>query len=113
MQGLPLIVVLSLVTYRVTRFALDDTLLDEWRWQLQGWLKGKGPTDRNGQPLVMWRRKLLSLTECPYCLSVWVAAGATAIAERYASIPLPVWTWLAVSGLAMAWWRLIETPHEQ
>lgn len=111
MQGLSLIVALSLVTYRITRFALDDTLLEEWRWKLQDWLRG-GPPGTAGPPPSILRQKLLSLTDCPYCFSVWVAAGATALTDWRTSVQLPVWTWLATCGAAMAWWRLIETPHE-
>lgn len=111
MQGLPLIVVLSLVSYRVTRFALDDTLLEEWRWKLQDWLRG-GPPNTAGPPPALWRQKLLSLTDCPYCLSVHIAGWAVVITNQLQPVPVPVWAWLAVSGLCMAWWRLIETPHE-
>lgn len=108
LQGLPLIVLLSLVCYRVTRFAIDDSLIDAPRWWLEDKLKGHwSEMDRPA-----WRQKFLDLLGCPYCMSVWIAAGAVVITNQLISVPLPLWTWLAVCGATMVWWRLIETPHE-
>lgn len=39
------------------------------------------------------------LAECPWCMSVWIAAAATALACRYVNIPAPWLTWLAASAI--------------
>ena len=52
--------------------------------------------------------KAIDLMECPYCLSVWVAAATTTAAAFFTSTPLPVITWLAVSGATMLVWAITE-----
>ncbi len=100
------IVVLSLVTYRVTRFFLSDSLLEEPRIRLHSWLTAPRGHFRS-EPGVM-RMKLYELTVCPFCFSVWVAAGATAVADAYTSVPLPVFVWLAACSGSLVIWRWIE-----
>lgn len=96
---LTVIVVLSLVTYRVTRFFLSDSLLEEPRVRFHNWLLAKPG---------MLRTKVYELATCPFCFSVWVAAGATAVADAYTSIPLPVYVWLAACSGSLVIWRWIE-----
>lgn len=100
---LTIIVVLSLVTYRVTRFFLSDTLLEGIRLKFHGLLLDP----RKREPGLL-RMKLYELTMCPFCFSVWVAAGATAVADAYTSIPLPVFVWLAACSGSLIVWRWIE-----
>lgn len=95
------IVVLSLVTWRVTRFVLHDTLIEGLRSKTLGWL-GRAP-----QPL--WRLKLMELLTCPYCFSVWVAAGACVAWDIYTSLPAPMFVWLAVCAGTMVVWRWVES----
>lgn len=97
---LTVIVILSLVTYRVTRFFLSDTLLEETRGMVLRRLSGPYA----GQ----LRVKLFELLTCPFCFSVWVAAGATAVADAYTSVPLPVFVWLAACSGSLVIWRWIE-----
>lgn len=108
MSVISLVVLLSLVVYRTTRFLIDDSLIDEPRWWLEDKIKGKWSSiDMPG-----WRAKLVELMGCPYCVSAYVAAGATALTDLYTSVPLPVWVWLASMGGAMIVWRFVETLHE-
>jgi len=93
-----LIAVLSLVTYRVTRFFITDSLIEAPRASIYGWLlAGRG-----------LRLKVYELLTCPFCFSVWVAAGATATADAYVSVPLPVFVWLAACSGSLIVWRWIE-----
>lgn len=94
---LQLIALLGLATYRVVRFTQRDTLITTPRiWVQTMLLQHRGA----------WLSHLLF--ECPYCLSVWVAGGAVAITDAYTTVPLPVFTWLAVSSASLAAWRYIE-----
>ena len=103
------IIVLSLVTYRVTRFLIEDSLIDGQR----KWLKRKIVGNDYGIVIQAqtpaWRAKLLELSECPYCISVWVALGSV-ISARLAGpgVPQPFWVWLATAGGSMYLWQHIE-----
>lgn len=117
------IVVLSLVTYRCTRFIIDDALIDAQRCWVQKKIAGRqgsevGPPRGSfpicGKliyvvPTAAWRAKLLELLDCPYCVSVWVALGSV-MSARLAGpgVPQPFWVWLATAGGTMFWWKLIE-----
>lgn len=98
-----LIVVLGLVTYRVTRFLIADTLIAQPRRKLLDWIAPQvGPMPPK------WRIKIWELLTCPYCLSIWVAGGAVGLTAIWRDIPMPVWTWLATAGMCMAWYAFIE-----
>lgn len=60
------LVILSLAVARVTRFLIDDTLIANQR----DWVLDRMPA------------KVEELLTCPWCLSVWVAAAACAVAWR-------------------------------
>lgn len=91
---------LSGVTYRVTRFLMLDLLIEEPRQQLFAWL-AKHPN---------WATvKLQELMVCPWCVSVWVAGAAVLLTIPFASVPLPVWVWLASSAGCMVLWQLRST----
>lgn len=102
-EGMPavltILVLLALATYRVTRFAIHDTLIDEPRTAVLRWLASK--------PGIV-RSKLHDLATCPYCLSVWVAGALTAATAQVATVQLPLLMWLAVAGGAMVAWRFVE-----
>lgn len=98
---LTLVAVLSLVTWRVTRFVLHDTLIEGLRSKV---LRRLGAT-----PQRLWKLKLMELLTCPYCFSVWVAAATTAAWDAYGSVPAPVAVWLAVAGGTMVVWRWVES----
>lgn len=94
------LLVLGAVTYRVTRFIIRDTLIDGLRWKVRTKLL-------NGDPSLV-RQKLMELLSCPYCLGIWVSAGAVGITLAFDDLPQPVWSWLAVAAIALAFWRYIE-----
>ncbi len=96
---LTIIAVLSLATYRITRFAILDSLVEEPRTAVLRWLTSK--------PGVV-RGKAHDLLTCPYCLSVWVAAALTASVASLIDTPLPLLVWLAASGGTMTVWRFVE-----
>lgn len=105
MQLIPPIIVLSLVAYRITRFLLEDSLIDAQRWWVQKKIAG-GVATHDATP--KWRLKLLDLTECPYCASVWVSAAATGYAMIWWTAPQPVLTWLGTCAGCMIVWRVVE-----
>jgi hypothetical protein len=97
------VIALSLAVYRITRFVIDDTLIEEPRdWLRKKLVEGKSTTVRT---------KILDLMECPYCVSVWVAAGAVLLASWTWTVPEPFWSWLAVCGGAMIVWRIVEVEE--
>ena len=110
MQGLLILVVLmSLASYRATRFVIDDSLIDGPR----DWFKRKVLHARPAGPDFLppetkGRAKLFELVECPYCMSVWIASAIVAATWIFTPIALPVLVWGATCGAVMAWWRLIE-----
>jgi len=96
------VVVLSLVVYRITRFLIDDDLINEPRAWLQRTIAG----GVRGRAL---RIKLLELMQCPYCVSVWVGAGVVLLASILSTVPYPVLTWGAACGGCMVVWTVVET----
>lgn len=66
----------ALAVCRLTRLATKDKLTEDIRDRV-AWR-------------VRHRRRLLYLTTCPWCMSVWVAAGVV-VARRY----VPGWRYLA------------------
>lgn len=99
-MSLTLLAVVALANYRVVRFLIDDTLLDELRLALRRRLS-------SGNPGIV-RVKLFDLTTCPYCISVWTAAALLAAVAQFAPVALPVLAWLAVCGATMVVWRYVE-----
>lgn len=95
-----LIVILSLVVYRVGRFIVLDTLIEGTRESVFRRLIA-----REGSLVAS---KFLELLGCPYCITIWVAAGATVVTDAFISVPLPVWVWLASAAGSLVWWRLID-----
>lgn len=95
-----LLIFLSLATYRVTRFVVEDTLIQHQRIWVLNRIMGRKPR--------AWREKLYELLSCKFCLSIWFAAGAVAITDAFTSVPLPVLMWLAVSAGALVIWRAAE-----
>lgn len=99
-----LIIVLSLVVYRVGRFIVLDSLIEGTRESVQRWL---------GNRSHRWWHKLLELLGCPYCITIWVSA-ATCFAYRVfvESFAVPVFVWLAVAALSLVWWRYIDWEED-
>jgi hypothetical protein len=116
-----LILILSLVTYRVTRFIILDSLIERWREHFYEFILD--PLDDADMDLVLtlhedgplhqlpwWRRKIYQLFSCPFCISVWVAGGAVALTEWLTDfdVVMPVWTWLAISALSLVVYTYID-----
>lgn len=100
------LVVLSLVTWRITRFTSLDSLIKEPRDWLEGWLL-KGDTyfeDDIEWPFNVWKRKALQWLRCPWCQSVWIAAGVLGfwclISWMWPGWEFMLW-WLAIAGASM------------
>lgn len=91
---------LSLATYRATRFLLLDSLIDGWRNTLRAWL--------GSHRGLVWH-KLFDLTDCPFCLSWWVAGALVGLTDIFTSVPLPILMWAAVAGGCMVVWRWVES----
>ena len=105
MRGLPqvnylaLLIALSAVTYRIGRFVILDTLIDEPRNWVMGWLER--------HPHKFWE-KILDLLGCPFCITIWISAAVVAITDLVdISVPMPVWTWLGTgptnAAVAQGW----------
>lgn len=99
---LDLLIGFGLVIYRVCRFLILDTLIEEPRKRVHRWL-----VDRPGRAMKL-REKLQELLECPFCMGIWVSAATVAVADAFTSVPLPVYTWLATASIALLAWRIIE-----
>lgn len=94
-----ILLVLSLATYRLARFLILDSLIATPRIWLHQVLLGKASKVR---------RYLYELINCPYCMSIWIAAAMVAITDRYTSVPMPIFMWLAVSAGSLVAWNYIE-----
>ena len=100
MSYLVLVIVLSAVTYRISRFLLLDTLIDTPREKVMVWLEE--------HPGRVWA-KMYELLDCPWCITIWIAAGVVALQVLVVEdVPVPVWTWLAVATGSLVWWRIID-----
>lgn len=101
---LGLVLVLSPVTWRVCRFIVFDSLIEGPRERFIGWL-----SSRAGR-VAPW---LLKLYECPFCVSVWVAAGAVGlwclVAWWWVGW-LFIFVWLGAASGCMVLWRYIDPP---
>ena len=95
-----LIAILSLVTYRVSRFFVLDTMIENQRFKVYSWLLKHEH---------WFFHKVHELLSCPYCITVWVS-GATvgAYVIFVGSMPMPVFTWLAVAAGSLLPWRLVD-----
>jgi hypothetical protein len=96
---LTMLVVLSLVTYRIARFLILDTLIDTPRIWIHQVIIGKPKA---------WRMNLYELITCPYCLTIWIAAAVVIIADGFYSVPAPIGMWLATATGSLIAWKIIE-----
>ena len=111
MPLIELLVLLALAVYRVTRFALRDSLIDRPR----AWVHDKllrPTTHAASDPGQGLRDTVFELIICPFCLSVHFSWVAVLAADHYGSVPLPGVTWLAVAALSMVVWRFVERDDE-
>lgn len=73
--------------YRLTRLLTRDALTEQWRAQLveRGLARG-GHEHRWGPDIAQTGGPLPYLAHCPWCASIWVAAGV-ALARRVPWLP--------------------------
>jgi hypothetical protein len=92
-----LLIVMSLATYRLTRFVVEDTfppMLWVRHKLVGGWT---GPDEETPVYRARWVPQWLAdLLSCPYCASGWIAAGVTAGVWAVAGLPVPLLCWVAV-----------------
>lgn len=69
-------VILSFAAYRITRFIVFDTLIDEPRNWWYRKLSTRGEKKDRGRYL---KEKLMDLTSCTFCTGVWVCFALTMI----------------------------------
>lgn len=100
----------SLVTYRVARHIVLDTLWDNTRTKLIDKLQPpetREPKIRQPYRLVKW--KLGELIGCPFCVTVWVAAGVVFAHRLFVDdVPIPVWAWLATAAGGLVVWAIVD-----
>ena len=104
--------IIALVTYRATRFLIQDTwppikwprdqilnwldpLDEDW---LTAWFMKHEGTERPKPHLGALGRTLRYLGTCPWCMSVWVGALLVYVFTLYTSVPLPVAAWAVAAA---------------
>lgn len=85
-----------LAVYRLTRLAQMDDILEGPRWKVQRRLVD--------------HPKLLELTTCPWCLSVWIAFGVVFLRRVAPRFWNPIATALAASAVAGIVTTEVERP---
>lgn len=98
-----LFVLMSFAAYRLTRLAVEDTIIENQRV----WLVTKLMNCKQSWRKVC-RDKLAYLITCPYCTSAYVAAGVVIVTDQFESVPLPWLTWAAAWGAVAAAWGVFE-----
>jgi hypothetical protein len=84
----------ALAVHRLTRLLIEDEVTDPARTRIRRW--ADGTAEREAHPAVTY------LLTCPWCVSVWVAAGwaaLTAAAPAAASTAGAVLAWSSAAGL--------------
>lgn len=104
-----LFVVHAFVVYRVTRFVILDDVIEELRDRVLNKLLD-GLEEDQLRLLPLWRRKLYTLLNCPFCVSIYVAAGVT-LAHRWVvePLPVPVWWWVAIAAASLVAYAYIDS----
>jgi hypothetical protein len=99
--------ILSFVIWRVTRFLLRDSMFEETRFKVEHFFGSRANK--------LLPRKINELITCPWCVSIWVSAGLTALWRWQEGDGVGwFWTavvWLASAGAAMAWWLTWEVDE--
>jgi uncharacterized protein DUF1360 len=97
------LVVDALASYRVTRLLVSDGIVDRQRDAIVDRLRRGG------------YRKLVELSECPWCLGFWVACGVVATRRAFPRTWAPVaeaFAFSAVSGLLASKVRSLDDAHD-
>lgn len=96
---LTFIIVASLITYRITRLLVTDTILDTPRIWFHQILLGKTGKIR------LWFYELVT---CKFCLSVWIAGLTVLILNQWLPVAAPVAMWPATAAGALVVWKNAE-----
>jgi hypothetical protein len=100
-------VILIAATWRITRFLVADDLIGGSRKKLVDALQRRPSPDEPGYDDDKVRNllafKAWLLITCPWCVGIYVSAGVLVTARIFCldSIPMPVFTWLAVAALQL------------
>lgn len=94
-----MLVVMSAVTYRIARFLVLDTIIDEPRDKFVDWLAGHP----NYVTL-----KIQELLTCPYCITIWISAAVCGYVEYWGHLNWWLLQWLAVATGALVFWHYID-----
>jgi hypothetical protein len=93
----------ALAAYRVTRLLVSDGIVDRQRGAIVDRLRRGG------------HRKLVELSECPWCIGFWVACGVVAARRAIPRTWAPVaeaFAFSAVSGLVASEVRSLDDAHD-
>lgn len=95
-----LILIGALVTWRVTRFIVADDLIAGIRQKVIDWVAPQRPLHPGRNFLF---GKAFTLVTCAWCVSIYVSAGYLLLSRWLVvdSIPVPMWTWLAIGALSI------------
>lgn len=104
------LVVDGLAAYRLARFVVDDTIIDEPRERLFRWLDPPVERCSNGvgqivatfgdDPPFPGSRKLVEGLGCYWCVGVWIAGAVVALRRTTPRAWSPVADTLAVAAVA-------------
>jgi hypothetical protein len=114
-----LLILCSAVTYRVSRFIVLDTMIegtrDSFIAKLTTWPDSTGRTrvinrdEATYELIPLWRRKIVELVGCPWCVTIWVGAAVTLLTHFIVEpVPAPILWWLTISSLALVLWAIID-----
>lgn len=97
MRDVITIVLVSLATYRATRFVTCDTFPPIYavRSRVVTWHERRARRRLELGDQVEVETWLGELLTCPWCASVWVGAGIVGLTEYFTHVPLPVLTFAA------------------
>ncbi len=93
----------ALASYRVTRLLVSDGIVDRQRHAIVDRLRRGG------------HRKVVELSECPWCIGFWVACGVVAARRVIPRTWAPVaeaFAFSAVSGLLASEVRSLDDAHD-
>lgn len=94
-----LLLVGTLVTWRVSRFIIADDLIKGTRKRVMTWLNQ--PRESRWKDFLA--DKAFDLLTCPWCVGIYVSAGFLVLTRIFVvdSIPMPIWMWLAIAGASI------------
>lgn len=99
--------ILVAATWRITRFLVLDDLIGGTRSKLVDALERRpapGQVDYDEDKAKnLLTYKLWLLITCPWCVGIYVSAGVLVTARIFCldSIPMPIFTWLAIAALQL------------